>query len=173
MNVEMCIKECSGNRYAGVENGDECWCGASVGDDTKVAEDHCRMQCSGDHGQICGDAWYISVYTTASDFSNVVTKGYISSASGLHMVSGLAASRAHPGYLYVINDNAGADKIYMVHDDTAKVILIRDSIFSDVETYKSKMENSGCRRRRRRRRRRQTIEEEEDSGRRQAMGEKD
>ncbi|XP_046562372.1 uncharacterized protein LOC124271317 [Haliotis rubra] len=113
MNVEMCIKECSGNRYAGVENGDECWCGASVDDDTKVAEDHCRMQCSGDHGQICGDAWYISVYTTASDFSNVVTKGYISSASGLHMVSGLAASRAHPGYLYAINDNAGADKIYM------------------------------------------------------------
>ncbi|XP_067652928.1 uncharacterized protein [Haliotis asinina] len=121
MNVEMCIKACSGNRYAGVENGDECWCGASVDDDTKVTEDHCRMQCSGDHGQICGDAWYISVYTTASDFSNAVTKGYISSASGLDKVSGLAASRAHPGYLYAINDNAGADKIYMVHDDTAKV----------------------------------------------------
>ncbi|XP_067654075.1 uncharacterized protein [Haliotis asinina] len=119
MNVEMCIKACSGNRYAGVENGDEC--GASGDDDTKVTEDHCRMQCSGDHGQTCGDAWYISVYTTASDFSNAVTKGYISSASGLDKVSGLAASRAHPGYLYDINDNAGADKIYMVHDDTAKV----------------------------------------------------
>ncbi|XP_046364552.2 uncharacterized protein LOC124140820 isoform X2 [Haliotis rufescens] len=65
---------------------------------------------------------FLRYSSPASDFSNRVTEGQISSASGLHMVSGLAASKTHPGYLYAINDNAGSDKIYIVHADTAKVV---------------------------------------------------
>ena len=51
-------------RYAGVENGDACYCGNA--DDKFIPTDpgECNIPCSGDLGQFCGSSWRLQVYET-------------------------------------------------------------------------------------------------------------
>ena len=51
-------------RYAGVENGDACYCGNA--DDKFIPTDpaECNIPCTGDPGQFCGSAWRLQVYDT-------------------------------------------------------------------------------------------------------------
>jgi hypothetical protein len=63
ITVEKCVAFCKGNgyRYAGVEYGNECWCGASV-NGVETAESNCAYSCSGQANETCGGNYYISVY---------------------------------------------------------------------------------------------------------------
>ena len=49
-------------RYAGVENGDACYCGNA--DDKFIPTDpaECNTPCTGDPGQFCGSSWRLQVY---------------------------------------------------------------------------------------------------------------
>ena len=51
-------------RYAGVENGDACYCGNA--DDKFIPTDpkECNIPCTGDPGQFCGSSWRLQVYDT-------------------------------------------------------------------------------------------------------------
>ena len=51
-------------RYAGVENGDACYCGNT--DDKFMPTDpkECNIPCTGDPGQFCGSSWRLQVYDT-------------------------------------------------------------------------------------------------------------
>ncbi|XP_067653731.1 uncharacterized protein [Haliotis asinina] len=122
MTVQACLDHCDTYAYAGIEGSTQCWCGTALIHGTKVAEKECDKLCGGDQAQMCGGDWLLSVYSTVTDFSNGVTAGHISPASGLHVISGLTASRTHPGYLYAINGNLGTNKIYIIDEDTAQTV---------------------------------------------------
>eukprot|EP01064_Diplonema_japonicum_P020620 TRINITY_DN3021_c4_g1_i2.p1 TRINITY_DN3021_c4_g1~~TRINITY_DN3021_c4_g1_i2.p1 ORF type:complete len:680 (+),score=221.43 TRINITY_DN3021_c4_g1_i2:98-2137(+) len=65
--VEECTATCfhNGYTYAGLQYRSECWCGNSLSSNTKVADNMCRMPCSGDSSQSCGGAHRDSVYSKA------------------------------------------------------------------------------------------------------------
>ncbi|XP_071162401.1 uncharacterized protein [Mytilus edulis] len=65
MTVQKCRQFCrkKGFKYAGVENGNECFCGDVLRKNKKKREGDCKTPCSGNKQQICGGPWRISIYT--------------------------------------------------------------------------------------------------------------
>ncbi|CAG2244656.1 Plasminogen,Hepatocyte growth factor [Mytilus edulis] len=65
MTVQKCRQFCGkkGFKYAGVENGNACFCGDVLRKDKKRKESDCKTPCSGNKQQICGGPWRISIYT--------------------------------------------------------------------------------------------------------------
>ncbi|XP_063427691.1 uncharacterized protein LOC134711167 isoform X4 [Mytilus trossulus] len=65
MTVQKCRQFCGkkGFKYAGVENGNECFCGDVLRKNKKRKESDCKTPCSGNKQQICGGPWRISIYT--------------------------------------------------------------------------------------------------------------
>ncbi|KAH3806160.1 hypothetical protein DPMN_134475 [Dreissena polymorpha] len=60
---EDCARRCSQYRYAGVESGEECFCGDRMNNPKKVPDRKCNYHCPGDVSKMCGGYWKISVYT--------------------------------------------------------------------------------------------------------------
>jgi len=65
--VETCQSYCASiqNTYAGLQNGNECWCGNSYGIYGSDPSG-CTSDCTGDANEFCGAAWHNSVYTSSS-----------------------------------------------------------------------------------------------------------
>ena len=63
MTISMCRYHCRRyiNKYAFIYDGDTCSCGSAIPRDP-VGDSKCRMPCSGDSDQICGDSATSSVY---------------------------------------------------------------------------------------------------------------
>lgn len=65
MTPKSCFNICgqSGYLYAGLEYGDECWCGNRVSSKaTLVDGSRCNMNCSGDATQTCGGSEVLNLY---------------------------------------------------------------------------------------------------------------
>ena len=71
MTIETCIDFCMNSeqdvllRYAGVEGGDECWCGidgSQYDQFGKVDVSECSKPCVGNSNQTCGGKNRIAVY---------------------------------------------------------------------------------------------------------------
>ena len=67
LSQEYCAQFCSNSGYslAGVENGNECYCGNKLRSDAKAATDSdCSVACSGQgfDGEKCGGYWRIGVF---------------------------------------------------------------------------------------------------------------
>ncbi|KAG8775809.1 hypothetical protein FRC15_000307, partial [Serendipita sp. 397] len=76
LTAPQCMDACfqQGYEYAGVEYGDECYCGRSIGSSGTVATDGCTMACSGDATTLCGGPNRLNVYRyTNSDLSTAPT----------------------------------------------------------------------------------------------------
>ncbi|KAG8871579.1 hypothetical protein FRC20_010402 [Serendipita sp. 405] len=82
MTIELCLESCKwlGYKFAGLEYGQECWCGDSR--PPQPAHDgRCDMACKGDCHELCGGGNGISVYeycapteTTITTTTGVVTE---------------------------------------------------------------------------------------------------
>ena len=64
-------------RYAGVENGDACYCGNADDKFIPTVPEECNIPCTGDSSQFCGSSWRLQVYdtqpeTTMSPTANAV-----------------------------------------------------------------------------------------------------
>ena len=51
-------------RYAGVENGDACYCGNADDKFIPTVPEECNIPCTGDPSQFCGSSWRLQVYDT-------------------------------------------------------------------------------------------------------------
>merc|ERR1712168_1389457 len=67
-----------GNAFAGVGNGNECWCGDSAAEERVTADSECSSPCTGDPNQICGGPWRLNVFPVAGDSS----RGYVPGSPG-------------------------------------------------------------------------------------------
>ncbi|KAF8185699.1 WSC domain-containing protein [Pholiota molesta] len=66
VTIETCTAGCqaSGFTVAGLEFGNECWCGnAFLAANISAPASECSMACSGDHTEVCGAANRLTIYT--------------------------------------------------------------------------------------------------------------
>ncbi|CAE6401549.1 unnamed protein product [Rhizoctonia solani] len=64
MTPSICIAACAQRNYilAGVENGNECYCGNTIKQAYPTKDADCKTPCSGDNSQSCGGGWRLMVY---------------------------------------------------------------------------------------------------------------
>lgn len=65
LTVDKCIDMCedAGFTYAGVEWGQECYCGNTLASSTQFVDDgECNMPCAGDASEMCGDDFRMGIY---------------------------------------------------------------------------------------------------------------
>ncbi|KAF8318126.1 WSC-domain-containing protein [Clavulina sp. PMI_390] len=83
---QVCIAYCTSQGYslAGVESGQECWCGNSVrysggaGQMSDTPATSCGTVCTGDKSQTCGGSWYLSIYASPAYVSSTKSSWTIS-----------------------------------------------------------------------------------------------
>ncbi|KAI0059609.1 WSC-domain-containing protein [Artomyces pyxidatus] len=77
----LCAEYCDiqGYYYAGLEYGDECWCGNDLGNSTQAPLGDCHMVCQGDyyHGEFCGGRERLTVYQKDICASNSVSNFWL------------------------------------------------------------------------------------------------
>jgi len=66
---DKCVQDClsQGYHYAGVQHGNECFCGHSYGKHGQVEDRECDMPCSGADHLKCGGPWANRIYSTGLD----------------------------------------------------------------------------------------------------------
>eukprot|EP01059_Diplonema_ambulator_P032660 TRINITY_DN650_c0_g2_i4.p1 TRINITY_DN650_c0_g2~~TRINITY_DN650_c0_g2_i4.p1 ORF type:complete len:1070 (+),score=290.46 TRINITY_DN650_c0_g2_i4:57-3266(+) len=89
----------AGYRYAGVEDGAECWCGDSVGSSVKTVRSECDKPCTGDGAEACGGVFRMGLYSLEAPLSQLPP-----SAVGCYAVD--ASNRALGTLAYVSNANS-------------------------------------------------------------------
>jgi hypothetical protein len=65
MTAEYCVSGCQqkGYSWAGMEYGQECWCGNALNaNSAKVADGQCNMLCPGNKREYCGAGSRLAVY---------------------------------------------------------------------------------------------------------------
>ena len=63
MTVEKCSDFCAGFRYFGVEYGEECYCGNTLGAGSAITTpEKCDMECKGNKFQTCGAGRLLNMY---------------------------------------------------------------------------------------------------------------
>lgn len=63
--------------YAGVKEGNQCWCSSFIGGESASDQNKCDMPCSGDEEETCGGEDYMNVFdpvTTAASDSETTTQ---------------------------------------------------------------------------------------------------
>ena len=68
MSVEKCIDLCAGYKYAGVQDGTECYCGDNPPPSKITWKDECNKQCPGNNSQKCGAGWRMNIHKTGNLF---------------------------------------------------------------------------------------------------------
>jgi hypothetical protein len=121
--IESCVQSAKslGFNYAGLQDGQECWVGFSMGQ-TQLPDLSCGMPCAHDSGEMCGGAWANSVYdlqphpdASAASAAGVRYAGCYQAdgpnnlviASGATVASCVTAARAW-GFSYAALGNGGA-----------------------------------------------------------------
>lgn len=70
MTVEKCMDFCAGFKYAGVEYGEECFCGNTLGAGSALTTpSKCDMACKGNQYQTCGAGRLLNMYQAKADGS--------------------------------------------------------------------------------------------------------
>lgn len=69
MTPATCIVACAQRGFilAGVENGNECYCGNTIKQAYPTKDADCKTACSGDDSQYCGGGWRLMVYIKTPD----------------------------------------------------------------------------------------------------------
>ncbi|KAJ7438488.1 WSC domain-containing protein, partial [Mycena latifolia] len=87
-----------GFSIAGVENGNECWCGnAIIGTPADGSASTCSYACAGDSSSKCGGNWRMQIYTYTSPATTATTSGTSSTTTATTTTSA-ATSTASPGW---------------------------------------------------------------------------
>ena len=84
LSVDQCLTLCEskGFTYAGLEYGEECYCGDSLPTTIAYSDSQCDMTCSGDSTETCGGDWRIELYELiSSSCDNSTSSSAAASAS--------------------------------------------------------------------------------------------
>ncbi|KAA8895875.1 WSC domain-containing protein [Sphaerosporella brunnea] len=83
MTAEKCLNYCTSQDYglAGMEYGNECFCGNSLMNGATYNNTGCNMACTGDSSQVCGGADRLTVYADSTFVPPQIVPGVGSYAS--------------------------------------------------------------------------------------------
>ncbi|KAE9379342.1 WSC-domain-containing protein [Stipitochalara longipes BDJ] len=86
MTVESCQAYCISNNYpvAGLEYGQECWCGISLFRNSVLGQTGCNAPCTGNSSETCGGTNRLSVYT----YNKPYTPAVVPAAVGAYNLKG-------------------------------------------------------------------------------------
>ncbi|KAJ6597228.1 glycoside hydrolase superfamily [Mycena vulgaris] len=80
-----CQVTCAGQGFgiAGVQNGNECWCGSAIigGIPSDAATSDCNVACAGDSLSKCGGSWRMQIYTAPASGTTTTTSSTTSSTT--------------------------------------------------------------------------------------------
>ncbi|WVW80508.1 hypothetical protein I302_102492 [Kwoniella bestiolae CBS 10118] len=94
-NVANCTAACQGYAYAGVEYGQECYCGNTIGTGSVPAPlTDCNMVCAGNSSEYCGAGSRLNMY--ALNVSATSTSASSASASATSSPSATPTGPVHP-----------------------------------------------------------------------------
>ncbi|CAK5265078.1 unnamed protein product [Mycena citricolor] len=83
--VASCQSMCANRSFsmAGVENGNECYCGNSIAGGTPASApvSDCSVACAGNTGTKCGGGWRMQIYTASTSTSTATTTTATTSTS--------------------------------------------------------------------------------------------
>ena len=77
LNISMCRDLCyrAAYEFAGVQNGDQCWCSTRINGELAKDQSECKVPCTGDEKEICGGEERLNIFQAEEN------KGVTSSAS--------------------------------------------------------------------------------------------
>ncbi|KAK8865867.1 hypothetical protein IAR55_001015 [Kwoniella newhampshirensis] len=83
MTIDSCLTVCEdkGFAFAGVEFGDECYCGQSLPDNITYSDTACNVNCDGDASETCGGSWALELFELVSAASNCTDDSTTSASS--------------------------------------------------------------------------------------------
>ena len=88
MTIERCAGNCTSYQYFGVEYGNECYCGNTLGvGSVKALESDCSMTCPGNSSEICGNGNRLTLYTIPGQGSSSSISSSASSFSSPSLTS--------------------------------------------------------------------------------------
>ena len=64
-----CIAACKGYKYAGMEAGNQCWCGDILPAAALKRPGECTTKCLGNKNEMCGGHWRINIYDVPGKFT--------------------------------------------------------------------------------------------------------
>ncbi|XP_052253970.1 uncharacterized protein LOC127860144 [Dreissena polymorpha] len=100
---EECVRRCWEFRYAGVESGNECFCGNTMHNPHESPDTECADLCPGDDSEICGGHWRIRVFTnwvTACGPTPTIANGIATLRKGSNLTYGsIADVYCDPGFI--------------------------------------------------------------------------
>ena len=79
MTIELCKDTCISafHRNAGVENGNDCYCGDNVPDLNILPVEDCDFECSGNSTQICGGETKMNIYSLTTKCEKAREEGEV------------------------------------------------------------------------------------------------
>jgi hypothetical protein len=90
--VYNCVAACKGFTYAGVEYGQECYCGNSFGVGSGPApKEECDMLCKGNETEYCGGRSRLNVYASGVSLSSSLTESISTVSSSTNTVASSTA----------------------------------------------------------------------------------
>lgn len=71
LTIDGCLSMCEdkGYSFAGVEFGEECYCGSSIPTTITYSDGNCNVACTGDSTEMCGGGWGLDLYELVSSAS--------------------------------------------------------------------------------------------------------
>jgi hypothetical protein len=111
MTIDYCIKLCGskGYKFAGLEIGDECYCGDAFDSSSSLRPEECSNSCVGNKYQVCGGPLALSVYN-ASTPNEVPSSPPKSSGLSKGEIAGIAAGSVGGAIIIV----GGVYGVYLV-----------------------------------------------------------
>ncbi|KAF5334900.1 hypothetical protein D9611_010018 [Ephemerocybe angulata] len=120
LTPQVCNSLCASYNYAGVENGNECYCGNNISNNGATGNilpaSSCSVACTGDASQKCGGSWTLNLSVKAptvftaqgcfADGGDRMLRGYSTSRSGMtnEMCVGICVER---GFGMAATQNGG------------------------------------------------------------------
>ncbi|KAB5511574.1 WSC domain-containing protein [Coniochaeta sp. 2T2.1] len=125
LSVPSCLDACNGFAYAGVEFGQECYCGTALVQAEKRPDGECDIPCKGDGSSFCGSVGRLNVYSRLDGGTGMSTSTRTGAASTSKSLLGVSSSKP----VDVTSSASQTAKITSTSSPT-KPVVVTSSAFS-------------------------------------------
>ena len=119
LTIDKCLSWCedAGYAFAGVEYGQECYCGANIPTTITYNDNLCNMPCTGDNSEMCGGGWGLQLFELITPASSSCGASSSSSFSSGDLLADPTATNQAGG----VGVTVGGDKPVLTTSATVKI----------------------------------------------------